>query len=203
MNIAIVGGKGKMGSMVANIATSRNHNVIIIDKHSSTVDTKCDIVIDFSVPPALDRTIELCLQNNCPLVSGVTGYDQSQLHKLVQLSQRVIVVNKSNFSQGVQATTAICQLMGKMLPSWQYNIIEQHHIAKIDSPSGTALSLAEALNIQPTTVHSIRAGDTIGTHTIIANGCGEYITITHHANNRNIFALGALLCAEQLLPTDN
>ncbi len=202
MTIAVIGALGKMGSEVIKIAKSRNYNTLAIDADSNIDNVVCDIVIDFSCTNALDNTIAICLQNNCPLVSGVTGYSDSQLEQLSILSKTVSVVHKHNFSIGIQATSDICQLLAHTLPEWQYNIVEHHHANKADCPSGTALSLATAMQPIVPNTHSIRSGDTIGIHSIIANGEGESITITHQTSSRKIFAIGAVHYAEQLLLQD-
>lgn len=199
MTIAVIGALGKMGTEVIKFAKQKNYTTIPIDKDSNIDNVKCDIVIDFSCPCSLDNTIAICTNNNCPLVSGVTGYSTSQLEQLHMLSNTVSVVHKHNFSLGILAISDICQLLASTLPNWQYNIVEQHHTNKVDCPSGTAISLAA--DLQPIIPHtnSIRSGNTIGIHTIIANGEGESITITHQASSRKVFAIGALHCAEKLL----
>ncbi len=199
MTIAVIGGKGKMGNLVCSIAQSRGHKTLTIESTTDTTDIECDIAIDFSTPTALAGTIAICRANNCPLVCGVTGYDEYQLELLDNLSRQVAVAHRHNFSTGIQAVQEICLIMSTILPHWHYDIVEQHHIGKIDSPSGTALTLADHLAGIDVTTHSIRAGTTIGTHTIIATGENECITITHTAQNREVFALGAVLQAEQLL----
>lgn len=198
MKIAVLGANGKMGKTVCHIAQQRGHNIIAIDQHTNTDNIVCDVLIDFSSTTALDTAISICITNSCPLVCGVTGYDDTHLAKLAQLSLTNKVVHRHNFSMGIDAVATLCSRLSDLLPHWQYNIIEQHHSAKVDCPSGTAITLSDNIS-QPTDIHSIRAGTTYGIHTIVANGQHEYITISHHACSRDIFAIGAVHCAEQLV----
>lgn len=196
MIIALVGSKGKMGQLIAQIATQRHHTILPIDTDSQHNEVLCDIVIDFSNASALDTSIAICLANQCPLICGTTGHNTQQLQSLSQLATQLPVVHRHNFCHGMPTMQTICQILAKNLPNWQYDIVEQHHSQKQDSPSGTAITLANQLEPHNCNMHSIRSGTTIGTHTIIASGDDEIITITHNAQSRSVFALGAVICAE-------
>ncbi len=199
MTIAVIGALGKMGKEIIKLAKMHNHHVVAIDKNTDTNNINCDVAIDFSAPQALDTTISICTKNNCPLVCGVTGYSQHQLNKLDKLRQTVKVAHKSNFSTGMQTVINICDNLYDALPNWQYNITEQHHQSKVDTPSGSAITIAKSLLPATVEIHSIRTGDTVGIHSITATNPYEQITITHTVNSRLSFALGAIECAEKLI----
>ncbi|MBQ9706594.1 MAG: 4-hydroxy-tetrahydrodipicolinate reductase [Clostridia bacterium] len=203
MNIAVFGAKGRVGSRVVALAKSKNHNVMSIDKgwvenHLDSID----VVVDFSLPSALEDVVGLCLQHHCPLVSGVTGYNAQQLKVLEGLSKQVKVVHKSNFSIGIDMLKKIVSLLADNLQNWDCTIVETHRKGKKDAPSGTAVDLATTVSQNKSfctvDVHSIRSGDCLGRHEIIFGTSGETITLTHTATSIDIFAKGALLVAESI-----
>lgn len=203
MNIAVFGAKGRVGSRVVALAKGKNHNVMSIDK--GWVENRLesiDVVVDFSLPSALESVVELCLQHHCPLVSGVTGYNAQQLKVLEGLSKQVKVVHKSNFSIGIDMVKKVVSLLADNLHNWDCTIVETHRKGKKDAPSGTAVDLATTVSQNKSfctvDVHSIRSGDCLGSHEIIFGTSGETITLTHTATSIDIFAKGALLVAESI-----
>lgn len=203
MNIAVFGAKGRVGSRVVALAKGKNHNVMSIDNgwvenHLETID----VVVDFSLPSALESVVELCQQHHCPLVSGVTGYNAQQLKVLEELSKQVKVVHKSNYSIGIDMVKKVVSLLADNLQNWDCTIVETHRKGKKDAPSGTAVDLATTVSQNKSfctvDVHSIRSGDCLGRHEIIFGTPGETITLTHTATSIDIFAKGALLVAESI-----
>lgn len=163
-----------------------------------------DVVIDFSVPQATKQVADFCKRHRCPLVEGVTGRTVEQQVELNKLSQILPVVEKSNFSQGIQTLDELCKLAAELLPKADCEIVETHRRGKQDSPSGTAKSLASTLcrhlgNFRSVTVHSLRCGSCPGKHTVVFGLDGESLTLTHTAEGTRVFALGAVVCAENLV----
>ncbi len=205
MNIAVFGAKGRVGSKVVEIALKRNHKVYQIDKNfeHNKLD-KVDAVIDFSTASATSDVCAFCSAHKCPLISGVTGHNTEQLTDLEELSKQVKVIKKENFSTGVTFLKEIAELAASELKNWDCAIIETHRKGKTDSPSGTAKALASIISqnkgsFSTVTVHSVRAGSNFGKHEIIFAADGESITVTHQAENVEIFALGAVKEAENML----
>lgn len=211
MNIAVFGAKGRVGSKVVEIAEKRGHTVIPIDK-KTPVDiaetTKnsntyaVDTVIDFSVADATKEVCDFCRQHHSPLVSGVTGRCEQQEMEIERLSHELQVVMKTNFSVGGDMLNRICEIVARELPDWDCEIVEIHRRGKQDSPSGTAKTIASRISQQKSfkkvTIHSLRCGSNFGKHEVTFATNGESLTLTHQAENVDIFALGAVLEAEKL-----
>ena len=202
MNIAVFGAKGRVGKAV--VALAKGHNVWQIDKDFSYNElTEVDVVVDFSLPSATPIVVDFCKRYNCPLVTGVTGRSQSELQLVEELSQSVAVVAKDNFSEGVSLLADLCQHVAQKC-NWQCEIVETHHQHKKDSPSGTAKMLAgKIVNARGefcgVTIHSMRLGSNFGRHVVVFGANGESLTITHQAENVEIFARGALKEAVNLV----
>ena len=160
-----------------------------------------DVAIDFSMPMAFGGMIALCVNRSAPLVCGTTGLDDAQKSELADASTHIATLWSSNFSLGVAVLTALAEHAARALPGWDCNILESHHKNKLDSPSGTALSLGLAVKHGGATPRyaSLRAGDIVGEHTIQFTTTGERIELIHRAGNRDIFARGALHAAVQLV----
>lgn len=201
MNVAVFGAKGRVGSAVVRLA--KGHNVWQIDKdfEHNPLQT-VDVVVDFSLPTATKNVVDFCKAHHCPLVTGVTGHSVTQLALLDELSQHVTVVAMDNFSEGIQILAQICQYVAQNC-NWACEIVETHHAHKKDSPSGTAKMLASKIakaggEFCGVTVHSLRLGSNFGCHQVVFATSGESLTITHQAENVEIFARGALKRALQL-----
>jgi len=175
-----------------------------------------DVVIDFSLPEA---SLEICRKasnTGTPVVVCTTGFTATQVAELRLLSESMPMLLAPNTSIGVFALKELSILASKILgPDFQIEIMELHHKHKKDAPSGTALSVAEGL-CQPQLlvkdrsansaergsselgIASLRGGDVAGEHTVYFLGRGERLELTHRANNRDIFARGALRAALRL-----
>lgn len=184
---------------------------------------KADVVIDFSLPEAADRTLDYCVKNKTGLVLGTTGLSDSQRKKIESTSSKVPIVCATNMSVGMNMLFNLVGKVGSMLgDDYDIEIVESHHRFKKDAPSGSALTLAE--NIAKATgkkfpdcltfgrsgkdalrdkgkidIHSIRAGDIVGIHSVIFSTLGETITLNHTAHSRDTFARGALRAAGWLI----
>jgi 4-hydroxy-tetrahydrodipicolinate reductase len=161
---------------------------------------KFDVAIDFSLPEGLDGVLALCLERNAAFVSGTTGLGESQRGALEAASGRIPILWASNFSLGVAVLGELVERAAVMLPGWDCDIVEAHHVHKQDAPSGTALTLgefAEQGGALPRYA-SLRAGDIVGEHTVQFATAGERIELIHRATNRDVFAHGALHAASRL-----
>jgi len=184
---------------------------------------KADVVIDFSLPEAADRTVDYCVKNNAGLVLGTTGLSDDQRKKIETASSKIPVVCATNMSVGMNALFNLVGRVASMLgDDYDVEVVEQHHRFKKDAPSGSALTLAE--NICKATgkpypdslthgrqgkdtqrdkgqigIHAVRAGDIVGIHSVIFSTLGETVTLNHTAHSRDTFARGALRAAGWLI----
>lgn len=182
-----------------------------------------DVMIDFSLPQAADASIDYCAKNNIALVMGTTGLSESQTAKLKQAAAKIAVMQATNMSLGMNLLFAMVGKVAKSLgDAYDIEIVEAHHRFKKDAPSGSALSLAEAICKETRRdypgclthgregkdalrqkgtigMHAIRAGDIVGQHSVIYSTLGETITISHNAHTRDTFAQGALRAAAWLI----
>lgn len=200
MNLAVFGADGRVGRKVCAIAEQRGHTVFAIDKNKALPDENIDAVIDFSTSSATRQVCDFCKTHHCALVSGVTGRTDDQQSLLEDLQKTNVVCISSNFSQGMPMVEQLCKACATL--GWDCAITETHRKGKIDAPSGTAKKLAGIIAQNGTPIvetHSLRLGDTVGTHQITFANVGESITIIHTVHNANCFALGAVKTAEILM----
>ncbi|MFW5956319.1 MAG: 4-hydroxy-tetrahydrodipicolinate reductase [Halorhabdus sp.] len=169
-----------------------------------------DAVIDFSVPEATIDFAEDCAAAAVPLVTGTTGFDEDQLATLEAASETVAILKASNFARGIQALLRTVREAAQALAEYDVELTETHHNQKQDAPSGTAKTLLEVLaderdfeevygreGIAPRDageigVHVRRAGDVRGEHELVFAGNDEVLTLSHRAEDRGVFAAGAL-----------
>jgi len=159
-----------------------------------------DVLVDFTLPEAADEHLDYVAKYKKALVLGTTGLTDTQKNKVEEISRIVPVVFTPNMSVGVNVLFSILpEIANKLGPDYSVEIIEAHHKAKKDAPSGTAKKMAEVItqitkkNI-PT--HSIRLGDIFGDHTVVFCGNSERIEIKHQAHSRDLFVVGALKAAK-------
>jgi len=159
-----------------------------------------DVMIDFTTPEATEVNLDYVARYKKPLVMGTTGLSQAQITKVEEVSRVVPVVFAPNMSVGVNVLFEILPEIARRLgPDYHVEIVEAHHKAKKDAPSGTAKRFAQVLadaTAREIPVHAIRLGDIIGDHTIIFCGNSERIEIKHQAHSRDLFAVGALKAAK-------
>jgi 4-hydroxy-tetrahydrodipicolinate reductase len=178
------------------------------------------VVVDFTgAPDATIRHAALAVARGAALVVGTTGFDARQREELVTLATRTRSVVAANFSVGVTVLTELVTLAARLLdPSFEPEIVELHHHAKRDAPSGTALALGHAVAMarglafddvmllaregqvgarsrDEIGIVALRAGDAVGDHTILFGGLGERLELTHRAQSRECLARGALRAA--------
>lgn len=159
-----------------------------------------DVAVDFSLAAGFAPVLALCVQRGAALVSGTTGLQPEQREALERAAGSIPVLSAANFSLGVAVLEELVERAASALPGWDCDIVESHHVHKLDAPSGTALALgacAEQGGAQPRYA-SLRAGDIVGEHTVQFATQGERIELIHRATNRDIFARGALQAAAWL-----
>jgi len=181
-----------------------------------------DVAIDFTLPAAAQSNISACLKAGVPLVMGTTGLNDSQQAMLAEAAKEIPVVYGRNMSVGVNVLTEITRLASRYLGSeWDVEIVEAHHKHKVDAPSGTALQLGEAVanergaDLDDVAVHnrsgrtdargkgeigfsSVRAGNIVGDHSVLFAAETEIVELRHHAQDRSVFAQGAIRAARWL-----
>ncbi|MDE1976304.1 MAG: 4-hydroxy-tetrahydrodipicolinate reductase [Elusimicrobia bacterium] len=162
-----------------------------------------DVLVDFSAAGASVSALEAAALAKKAAVVGTTGFSSVQRAQIQALSKRIPVFLSPNFSRGVAVLGRLAREMARLLPAYDAAILETHHKAKKDAPSGTALRLAQALReARPdqaqVPISSQRLGGVVGEHAITFAGPFERIEIVHRADSRALFALGALDAAAWL-----
>lgn len=159
---------------------------------------KADVFIDFSTADASVRYAELAARERAALVTGTTGRTRAQEEALRGAAKRTAVFAAANFSPGMSVLLHLARQAAKALPSWDAAVLDVHHKAKKDAPSGTAKLLAEASATEATPrpeTASLRLGDVVGDHVLTLAGSDERIELGHRAHSRDVFARGALEAA--------
>lgn len=178
---------------------------------------KADVLIDFSNPSLLYELLDFGQKTHTPLVLCTTGYDKTQVAALKKAAETVPVFYSGNMSIGINLLIELAKKAAQVLgEEFDVEIIEKHHNQKIDAPSGTALMIADGVSeaeersmhymydrhsqrkkrsSDEIGIHSIRGGTIVGEHEVIFAGAGEVITISHSAQSKEIFAVGALNAA--------
>jgi 4-hydroxy-tetrahydrodipicolinate reductase len=221
MKIALIG-YGRMGQEIGKIALSRGHEIVLkidvdnLEDFTSENLQRAQIAIAFTIPNSAVDVFKKCFDNGIPVVSGTTGWlDQwDEVVKYCNVKNSAFFY-ASNFSLGANIFFELNKKLARyMKPFDQYKatVTEVHHTRKLDSPSGTAISLAEDLmsergiydgwvnelteDQKKLEIVSVREGDVPGIHTINYDSAVDFIEITHSAKSRSGLALGAVLAAE-------
>ena len=218
MKIALLG-YGKMGKVIEKVALERGHEIVLRKTRFNTFEglSSADVAIDFSIPDSVVRNISECLQTNIPIVSGTTGW-LAEYNAVVALCKEKegAFIYGSNFSLGVNIFFELNEYLAKIMAKFtQYKVSmeEIHHTEKLDKPSGTAISLAKDIidnsdysswaladaKDDEIMIDAKRIENVAGTHSVFYNSEVDSIEINHTANNREGFALGAVIAAEWLL----
>lgn len=216
--VLLHGASGRMGQAVLRLAgddarcvvvaavTRRSPAQRVIDNVPFFAATELggvpafDVAIDFSLPEGFSPLLSLCRKRGGALVSGTTGLSQAQRDALQQAAEAIPVLWASNFSLGVAVLEDLVARAASALQAWDCDIVETHHVHKKDAPSGTALTLGQAAETAGAAPRyaSLRAGDVVGEHLVQFTGLGERIELLHRANDRDVFARGALHAALRL-----
>jgi 4-hydroxy-tetrahydrodipicolinate reductase len=159
-----------------------------------------DVLVDFTLPEAADTHLDYVAKYRKAYVLGTTGLSQEQKNKVEEVSKVIPVVFSPNMAVGMNVLfSALPEIAKRLGPDYSVEIVEAHHKAKKDSPSGTAKRLAEVITQvtkKEIPVHSLRLGDIFGDHQVIFCGNSERIEIKHQAHSRDLFAVGALKAAK-------
>ena len=246
VGICLVGAAGRMGLEIARAATASQRARIaaavehpnapsvgrdigaltglspvevIVETDLHRAARKGDVIVDLSLPEATASVIEAAVNAKKPLLSGTTGIDDRTLTLFDQAAKAIAVLHAANLSPGITLLTALVEQAARGLAQdYDIEIVEMHHRNKLDAPSGTALTLAEAAalgrglcpkeaikmgrsghtGVRPTReigVHAMRGGAVFGDHTVILASQNERIELTHRASSRGLFAEGAVQAA--------
>jgi 4-hydroxy-tetrahydrodipicolinate reductase len=204
----LVLGHGKTGKLVAEVAAEHGHSVHVLDAKENRDAAALtapfvagfDVIIDFTTPEAVIQNMRACLATGAKMVVGTTGwYDKLDDMKSLAVRKEAGLLYGTNFSVGVQVMLQLAEQMGKALKDagYTFQIEETHHASKLDAPSGTALSLAQATGVD-VPIKSSREGDETGVHVLIATSDSDRLTLRHESFSRRGFAEGAVRAAEWL-----
>ena len=238
IRVLINGCNGKMGQEVLN-AINNNEKFEVLNGvdikenpeynfpvYTSTdeIKEKPDVIIDFSVPVATMKILKYAKENKVPIVIATTGLSDDEKQKIKEYSKIIPIFQSANMSYDINLMKKIVSEIAKNLNQTDIEIVETHHNRKIDSPSGTALLLADCINNaldnkmeynlnrfqnrekrkkNEIGFSSIRGGNIVGEHTVIFFGENESFEITHKAYSRGVFAEGALKGAEYIVGKEN
>jgi 4-hydroxy-tetrahydrodipicolinate reductase len=210
--LAIVG-MGKMGHAIAELAPSRGWEVVArLDEPdvargiTREALRDADVAVEFTVPAAAPANIRAIVAAGCPVVVGTTGwYEQFDAVRADVERASGALLAATNFSLGVNIFEQIAATAARLLanaPGFDAHLIETHHAAKKDAPSGTANTLGAAASREwgrPIPITSVRTGSVPGTHEFVFDAPFEQIHLEHIARDRRVFAEGALVAAAWLI----
>jgi len=229
IRILLRGCYGRMGRMISDLAAQEGNVCVMagVDVTSGTAvypvfsdlmtcDVPVDVVMDFTRAETVHEAVEYCLAHHTALLVGTTGLAEAQMRLLREASRQIPVFQTSNLSMGIALLTQLCRTAaGFLRDAFDIEITETHHSQKADAPSGTALSLADALKETLDTprtyvygrqgqsprkkheigIHALRGGTVAGEHGVHFFGHDESLTLSHTAQSRGVFAAGALRAA--------
>lgn len=224
--IGIIGSEGAMGHALAEVIASAGHELAGgIDRggDAAGLADASEVLVDFSAPGALSTNLHAAIGAGIPIVIGTTGLEDKHHAAIDEAARAVAVLQTGNTSLGVTLLAHLVrEAAARLGPDWDIEILEMHHRRKVDAPSGTALLLGEAAaagrGIDLAThsergrdgqtgaredgaigFASLRGGTVAGEHSVILAGEEERITLAHSAENRSIFARGAVRAGEWLI----
>jgi len=213
-------GSKSTGLDIGEVAGGKALGVRVVDDLPPDL-AGAQVAIDFSRPDLSLRALNVCRAARVPIVIGTTGHGAEFEARVAGASRDIAVLVAPNTSIGVAVAQELVRIAAQALPKeFDIEIFEAHHKHKLDAPSGTALALAasaaRARGLDPSAdthagragqgarregeigIASVRAGDIVGTHTVLFAGSGERLTVGHEATDRSIFALGAIRAASWL-----
>lgn len=224
--IGIIGSKGRMGAaLVAAIADAGHRHAGGVDRGDdpAALAVTSDALVDFSAPGALEANLDAALGAGVPMLIGTTGLEERHHYLIDDASRDIAVLQTGNTSLGVTLLAHLVrEAAARLGPEWDIEIAEMHHRMKVDAPSGTALLLGQAAAAGrgiDLAAHSergrdgltgartegaigfasLRGGTVAGDHSVLFAGDEEVITLSHRAENRMIFARGAVRAAAWLI----
>lgn len=214
----IIHGTGTMSSILKNVIEAEE-DLEVSGFADDLTNEKGDIIIDFSHFSRIPNMLNFAVNNNIPIVICTTGYDDKILSQIKEASSKIPILLSSNTSIGINLMNDLISKMAENLNGFDIEIIETHHNKKVDSPSGTAKTLFNAINQtlenkmnlingregnhkrdrNEIGIHSIRGGSVVGEHRVIFYGDDEAIEIKHSAMSKKIFVYGAIKAAKFLI----
>lgn len=225
IKIIISGICGRMGNRLFNLALEDksfqilagfehpNHSMagkelsgVKIYAEDFQIISRADVLIEFTNPQATLEHLRFAVQYKKAMVIGTTGFSEDEKREIEVASKAIPIVFSPNMSIGANLLFKITEgLASDLGGDYEVEIVEAHHSQKKDAPSGTAKTLASSIAkgrkipIDSVKIHSIRAGDIVGDHTVIFVGKGERLELTHRAHSRDAFAQGALQAAKFII----
>ncbi len=232
--ILLCGACGKMGGNVLTLLADDPEATVVcgvdlypkeiglpVHKTFSEVTEDVDVIIDFSSPIGLQERLEFAKTRGAGIVLASTGFTESDLALIKKYESSVAIFRTANLSLGINLMQALVKAAAQVLgDAFDVEIIEKHHNLKKDSPSGTALMLADSVNEafegnkefiygregivgartkKEVGIHAVRGGTIVGEHEVIFAGEDEVITISHSAASKRVFAVGAIRAAKWLV----
>ncbi len=187
------------------------------------LNQEVDVIIDFSHFSMIESILEYAVENSKPLLIATTGHSDIQMKLIEETAKKIAILQTTNTSLGVNILNEIVGFATQLLNKFDIEVVEKHHNRKIDSPSGTAKTILNVIknNIENEAeliygregnkkrteheigVHSIRAGNIVGEHTVIYSKGDEIIEISHEALSRKVFSDGAVVAAKFLINKTN
>jgi 4-hydroxy-tetrahydrodipicolinate reductase len=225
-SIGIIGSAGRMGQAIAAAVADAGETLaggIDRDEDVAALAPRCDVLVDFSSPGALEGNLDAAVAANVPIVIGTTGLQERHHFLIDHAAQSIPVLQTGNTSLGVTLLAHLVrEAAGRLGEDWDIEIVETHHRMKVDAPSGTALLLGEAAaearsvtladasergrdgitgkrGIGNIGFAALRGGSVAGDHSVLFLGDGERVTLSHMAENRSIFAKGAVRACQWLI----
>ncbi|MCL2779047.1 MAG: 4-hydroxy-tetrahydrodipicolinate reductase [Polyangiaceae bacterium] len=215
MKVVCAVGVGDVGRDAGELAGVGHLGVPVVSSISSIGTYGANVVVDFSAPQALVEACSVCAKAKVALVSGTTGLSDVARAALSDAAKQCAVMWEPNMSIGVHVlATLVKQAALTLGDDFDVEVVETHHRAKVDAPSGTAIRLGDVVRKARGShfvhgregrpgpraqneigMHAVRGGDVVGDHTVFFFGAGERLELTHRASNRELFAHGALRAA--------
>lgn len=225
-SFGIIGSQGRMGQAIAQVIAASGHEVaggVDTGDQPGPLATRCDALIDFSVPQALFANLDAARIAGIPVLIGTTGLEAQHMEAIRTAAQVIPVLQTGNTSLGVTLLAHLVrEAAARLGPDWDIEVLEMHHRQKVDAPSGTAQLLGEAA-AQARGIAladnreagrdghtgaradgaigfaALRGGTVAGEHSVIFAGEHERLTLSHSAEDRTIFASGAVRAAHWLI----
>jgi len=209
LRLAVIG-DGKMGRLVdalareqgVDVAAFLGRDAVLANGITTKTLHDANVAIEFTQPDAAAANVRACLEARCAVVCGTTGWDAERAAVEAEVrAQRGALLWAPNFSLGVHIFTALvaeAARRARAAGGFDAHLVETHHTAKLDAPSGTARQLARAAEQASgaaVPITSIRVGSVPGTHELVVDGAFEQVRLVHEARDRRVFALGALAAA--------
>lgn len=228
-DFAVIGHKGRMGQALGEAIEQAGHTMCVgVDAGGDAghVVGKCDVIVDFSAPEALSDNLVAATASGVPILIGTTGLERRHFDMIAEAARTIPVIQTGNTSLGVTLLSALVrEAAARLGDDWDIEVLEMHHRMKVDAPSGTAKLLGEAAakgrGIELAKhaesgrdgqtgqrgrgaigFAALRGGTVAGEHSVIFAGEEERLTLSHSAENRMIFARGAVRGGEWLIGRD-